>query len=494
LPLLQQSTGDGDRIRYVITREQLDDAAMRNAAAGLATGAYILFIKPAGLLARFALFYIAEALQGGSFDLIYTDEDEFDADGRRTRPVFKPDWSPELLLSCMYIGDLLAVRRDCFFEAGGLRSQYAGAHLHDLALRLADRPVCVRHIARVLYHGRSTAGTAPEPGAASRHDAATISAIEDAVRRREGADAHCVPNPVGSGFVVTRTQREEMAVVICSRSPQLLGCCLEALRRTASQAVSQIIVVAHEDTGPNPELHSVIRQAGATAVSFGGTFNFAAMNNLGVSLATKPHLLFLNDDVTATSPGWAEMLGEQLVRERVGVAGAVMRYPSGAIQHAGIVAGIGDGVGHAGRHMVSSDLWPWLFQMRNVSAVTGACLAIRSELFQRLGGFDAAFPNNYNDADLCFRVRAGGYDVVCVPVPGLIHYECQSRRGIVRFEERYRLYGRWMEILSRPDPYYSVSLSATERIALNPGDDCWYRPMLIPEGRQRSRREKTNSD
>jgi GT2 family glycosyltransferase len=258
---------------------------------------------------------------------------------------------------------------------------------------------------------------------------------------------------------------------------------LEALRRTASQAVSQIIVVAHEDTGPNPELHSVIRQAGATAVSFGGTFNFAAMNNLGVSLATKPHLLFLNDDVTATSPGWAEMLGEQLVRERVGVAGAVMRYPSGAIQHAGIVAGIGDGVGHAGRHMDSSDLWPWLLQMRNVSAVTGACLAIRSELFQRLGGFDATFPNNYNDADLCFRVRASGYDVVCVPVPGLIHYECQSRRGIVRFEERYRLYGRWMEILSRPDPYYSVSLSATERIALNPGDDCWYRPMLIPQGR-----------
>ena len=476
-PLLRQFAGDEDRIRYVVAREPLDEAAMRNAAAGLATGAYILFIEPAGVLCRFALFYIAESLQDGDFDLIYTDEDELDPGGHRTRPIFKPDWSPELLISCMYAGDLLAVRRECFLEAGGLRSQYAGAHLHDLALRLADRPLRVRHIARVLYHGRRIAGTAPEPGAEPQNDAATVSAIEDAVRRR-GA-----PNPVAPGFAVARKQREEMTVVICSRSPQLLRRCLKALHATVGEQASQIIVVAHEDTGPNPELHSVIRQAGATAVSFGGAFNFSAMNNLGASLATKPHLLFLNDDIIATSPGWAGMLGEQLSREHVGVAGALLRYPSGAIQHAGIVVGIGDGVGHAGRRMNSSDLWPWLLRMRNVSAVTGACLAIRGELFQRLGGFDVTFPNNYNDADLCFRVRANGYEVVCAPVPGLIHFECQSRPGIVRFEERYRLYGRWMGILSRPDPYYSVSLSPTERIDLNSGADRWYRPMLTPEGR-----------
>ena len=482
-PLLRQFTDDENRISYVVTPERLDEAAMQNDAAGLATGAYVLFIKPGGVLCRFALFYVAEALQGGGLDLIYTDEDELDPDGHRTRPIFKPDWSPELLISCMYLGDLLAVRRECFLEAGGFRSQYAGAHLHELALRLADRPVRVHHIPRVLYHGRRIGGAAPDPGAASQNDTATRLAIEDAIRRREGADACCAPNPFARGFAVGRRQREEMAVVICSRSPQLLRSCLKALRRTASEAAPQTIVVAHEDTGPNPELLSVILQAGATAVSFGGAFNFAAMNNLGASLATRPHLLFLNDDITATCPGWAEMLSEQLSRERVGVAGAVLRYPSGAIQHAGIVVGIGDGVGHAGRRMNSSELWPWLLQMRNVSAVTGACLAIRNELFQRLGGFDVTFPNNYNDVDLCFRVRANGYEVVCAPVPGLIHYECQSRRGIVRFEERYRLYGRWMEILSRPDPYYSVSLSPTERIALSLGDDRWHRPVLTPEGR-----------
>ena len=130
--------------------------------------------------------------------------------------------------------------------------------------------------------------------------------------------------------------------------------------------------------------------------------------------------------------------------------------------------------------MHSSELWPWLLATRNVSAVTGACLAIRKELFGRLGGFDTLFPNNYNDVDLCFRVRSHGYRVICVPVPGLIHAECRSRPGIIRFEERYRFYERWADLLHNPDPYYSPALAPTEKIALNLSDDHWYRSLLAP--------------
>ena len=128
--------------------------------------------------------------------------------------------------------------------------------------------------------------------------------------------------------------------------------------------------------------------------------------------------------------------------------------------------------------MRSSDLWPWLLCTREVSAVTGACLAMRREVFQELGGFDPEFPNNYNDVDLCFRARSRGYRVVCVSAPGLIHAECQSRQGVIRFEERFRLYDRWADLLGRPDPYYSLSLAPSERIALNLSGDRWYRPLL----------------
>ena len=114
----------------------------------------------------------------------------------------------------------------------------------------------------------------------------------------------------------------------------------------------------------------MIQPAGATVVSFGGAFNFAAMNNLGAELAKTPNLLFLNDDVEATAPDWVEMLNEQVSREDVGVAGGVLWYPSRVLQHAGIVAAISDGVGHVGRYAQSSELWRWLLTTRNVSAVT----------------------------------------------------------------------------------------------------------------------------
>src|ERR1019366_4206664 len=112
--------------------------------------------------------------------------------------------------------------------------------------------------------------------------------------------------------------------------------CLASLRATAHRVVRQIVVVAHEECGPNPSLHAVIQAAGAVTMTFRGAFDFAAMNNLGAGVAEAPNLLFFNDDVRATEPEWAEQLAEQLSREEVGVAGAVLRYPSGVLQHAGI--------------------------------------------------------------------------------------------------------------------------------------------------------------
>ena len=116
----------------------MDTAGGLNAAAALAAGEYLAFVDEGSTLSPFALYYVAEALQSGLFDLCYTDEDATDADGRLGSPVFKPDWSPDLLTSCMYMGQLLTVRRERFAEAGGLRSEYEGSHLHDLALA-ADR-------------------------------------------------------------------------------------------------------------------------------------------------------------------------------------------------------------------------------------------------------------------------------------------------------------------------------------------------------------------
>jgi O-antigen biosynthesis protein len=460
-------------VRYV-AGDALDDAQALNAAANLATGEYLSFMDETGKLSPFALYYVAEEAQRRTLDVLYSDEDSLDPERRRVRPIFKPDWSPDLLTSCMYMGHLLTIRHECFLQSGGLSNGYGDAHLLDLVLRLAGGPLRVGHIPRVLYHNLSP--LLPSP---ATNDAA--GAISAAVTRKEQAASTCVPTH-GAGAPVVRRNRAtgEMTAIICSKSPNLLETCLTSLRATADRVVRQIVVIAHEESGPNPLLHSVIKRAGATALTFRGAFHFAAMSNLGAGIADAPNLLFLNDDVRATKLGWAELLAEQVSREEVGVAGAVLWYPSGVLQHAGIVAGVGDGVGHVGRYARSSELWPWLLATRNVSAVTGACLAVRKDLFGSLGGFDTIFPNNYNDVDLCFRARSKGYRVICVRVPGLIHSECQSRPGIVRFEERYTFFQRWADLLGSADPFYSRALAPTERIALNLSDDPWYRSLLAP--------------
>jgi GT2 family glycosyltransferase len=198
------------------------------------------------------------------------------------------------------------------------------------------------------------------------------------------------------------------------------------------------------------------------------------MNNLGAAHATGSVLVFLNDDIEPLTPEWLGALLSHVERRRVGVAGAKLLYPSGAIQHAGIVVGIMDGVGHPGRHLFAAPHWNWLSFTRNVSAVTGACLAIRAELFSTLGGFNEAFPVNYNDADLCLRARQAGYDIVFEPAAVLRHDECRTRQPGVRLEEREKWEERWAAWIERGDPFYSPYLSrAREDASLEldpPGD------------------------
>ena len=411
------------QFRYSATEFQ-DDAEGWNAAANLATGEYLAFVEPGGRLAPLALHYFAEALQRGAADVLYSDEDFVDAAGQRVRPVFKPDWSPDLLSSRLYPGHLLAIARDSFVKAGGL--QRTGS-LADLIRQLAG-----------------------PPAAGPSHPAGPISRDAGCRWNRESRAAKQLTEPAAG----------EMTAIICSRSPEMLETCLTSLRATAGKVVRQIVVVAHEENGRESGTARGDPSApGQRWCPSAARSISRAMSNQGAATAEKPLLLFLNDDVRATQAGWAELLAAQASRKAVGAAGAVLWYPSGVLQHAGIVVGAGDGVAHTGRHQQSSELWPWLLCTRNVSAVTGACLAMRREVFQELGGFDPLFPNNYNDVDLCFRARSLGYRVVCVSAQGLIHAECRSRQGIVRFEERFRFYERWADVLRCPDPYYSPSLT-----------------------------------
>jgi GT2 family glycosyltransferase len=378
----------------------------------LVTGEYLLVLQAGDRLSPHALHFYAQALQGDLPDMVYADEDHLDSDGNRWNPLFKPGWSPELVLSTLYIG------RAALYRGTGLS--------------LDDPKVLVRHIPRVLYH---------------RADAEPL---------RSGKPQYTAPPDA------------HISVIICSRKVRQVRECLEAIRKTSSVPLD-LLVVHHLEFGDGWEMRQCVEQFQGIWLPYRGAFDFARMNNLAAAQATSPYLLFLNDDVIVQQRGWDQAMAATLARPQVGIAGAILEYPNGTLQHAGVVTGMGDAAGHCGRFQLSSDLWPWLRNTRDVSAVTGAMLGIRRELFHEMKGFDEAFPVNYNDVDLCLRIRQAGLRVLCLNLGRVIHRESQTRVGGTRHEEREALYKRWAGVLARPDEFYSMHLAPSERIALTTG-------------------------
>ena len=456
------------RIRFIRSKAPLGISGALNSAGILASGEYLAFLDHDDTLHPYALHYVAEAYQDPDVKVVYSDEDHLDEQGRRVQPNFKPDWSPDLLLSCMYFGHLFTAARDVVERAGWFRSCRDGSQDYDLALRITREPVRVRHIPLVLYHWRRHPGsTASSPLAKPYTQAAGRKALEDALAASQTV-ASVSDGPFPNTYYLTRQIRANrlVSIVICSRNPKLLSRCLRSLDRHTAYSNREIVVVRHENA-PNPGFDDVMRRFGARGVSYSSQFHFSRMNNLGAEASRGEILLFLNDDTEALKADWLEHVVAHLERTEVGVVGGKLLYPSGAIQHAGIVTAMGDGVGHAGRGVFAADGWRWLNLTRNVSAVTGACLGIRKSLFAQLGGFDPQFPVNYNDIDLCLRARQSGYLIVYEPRCILRHDECRTRVGGTRHIERERFHERWADVLGSPDPYYSPSLStATEQIRL----------------------------
>jgi GT2 family glycosyltransferase len=423
LALIDEVSPPGGPVRVVRHTSSMGISAALNSACSVASGEYIGFLDQDHVLSPYALFYVAEALQRISPALLYSDEDTLAADGHRVDPLFKPAWSPELLKSTMYMSHFLVISRAAWNAAGGFREGYEGSEDFDLCLRITAADDRVAHIPRILYHRRKAPG--------------------EAIQHRK----------------IERTTTRLISIVICSRSPKLLRNVLSSIRSTTVYPAYEIIVAEHCPEGENPEMARIAAEFGCVRVPEGGPFNFSRLNNAASEQAKGDILLFLNDDIEPLRADWLSSMGSHLEVEAAGIVGARLLYPTGAIQHAGVVVGIGDGAGHVNRHRYTGVYWKWIDQTRDVSAVTGACLAIRAELFRQLGGFDAVFPNNYNDVDLCLRAREAGYRVVYEPAAVLRHYEGQTRELYVDYDEREKFYGRWHRVVEGGDPYYNPNLA-----------------------------------
>ncbi len=362
------------------------------------------------------------ALESGA-SVVYSDWDLINREGRRHSPRFTPEFSPELLAATPYWGCCFAARTAAVRESG-----WSGPDAYGLSRRLARKGGAIARIPQILWHLPDT-------------------------------DAPAMEGPKAALPKVTDTA----SIVICSRNAKRLEACLTALAPTVD-ARHQVIVVAHRFDCDDSEPERVTTRHGAISVLYDGPFHFSRMNQAGASAARGSVLLLLNDDVRPITPDWLELMQAQATRFEIGAVGAMLLHPSGAIQHAGIVVGDTLLPAHAGRSQRDSPHWPRLRMTREVSVVTGACLAIRRFVWDELGGFDLRFPVNYNDVDLCLRAQQRGYRVLIETRATLIHQEAATRVPEVRAEDRELFWELWSDKLGEPDPFFNPQLELRDEM------------------------------
>jgi GT2 family glycosyltransferase len=463
---LDQYENNEPRIRRVRFEKSLRDVLPD--LTGIAGGQYLMMLDAGDALAPHALYSVAGAINSGeSPDLVYSDEDRLESGGRRNRPFFKPDWSPEYLMGFNYLGRLAAFRMDRLNELGGLRGDYFPAHEYDLALRIFFNGGRAVHIPDVLYHRLRKPPNPVLSGKSSEQIRAERKSLEACVRRCSAgatvepgrlSECHRVryaidDNPKVSILIPTACKES----VLDGKRTCLVLHCIESIIERSRYQNREIIVV--ENKGIPDDVRRRLEQLGVRILSYREPFNFSSVCNLAARNASGEHLLLLNDDMEVLSEDWIEAMLEFSQRENIGAVGAHLRYPGGGIQHAGVTY-LGGGpshlwAGYPGNH-------PGYFNgnlvHRDVLAVTGACLMTRAKVYRSLGGFDEAFPMNYNDVDYCLKVLTAGMRVVLTPYARLTHHESATRKAGVLPKELDGFVKKWSSRWPR-DPYYNPNLS-----------------------------------
>lgn len=462
--LLELYKARDSRVKVAFSESNTGIVSASNRAIGMSTGEFIGLLDHDDELTPDTLYEVAATLQETDADLIYSDEDRLDAKGRREQPALKPAWSPDLLLSCMYIGHFCVYRKSIVDRIGGFRAGFDGSQDYDLALRFTEETSKIAHIPKILYHWRKVPYSASAPSLARNAvTEAGRQALSDALSRRM-IDAEVESENVYGSYRVRRNTTPGGLVSIIIPTRDAVGYLRRSIASIESRTDYQPYEILIVDNGSQSSaMLDYLRRSPHRVLRLDHPFNFSRLNNIAAKEANGEYLLFLNDDTEVINAEWMTALVEQAARPEVGAAGAKLLYPDGRIQHAGIILGVGGAASHAHRGVDGFSDAGYLNYpgaIRNYNAVTGACLMIRRDIFLGAGGFDEdSFAVSYNDVDLCLRLRVQGYLIVYTPYAMLYHSE-SATRGQHRYpREEAFLQTRWRNELMM-DCYYNPNLSA----------------------------------
>jgi GT2 family glycosyltransferase len=436
--ILERAQADDPRIRVAFREANGHIAAASNTALSLATGDFVALLDHDDRLAPQALLEMAASIVANpAVDILYSDEDKIDGHGRRFSPHFKPAWSPELLLSQNYVSHLGVYRRSVLEAIGGFRSGFDGSQDYDLLLRAVeaagqDR---VRHVPAVLYHWRAMPGSVALASGEKpyAHEAARRAIAEHLARH--GTPARVVKAAVGEchrAIIALPDPAPRVTAIVPTRDRlDRLRPCITGLLEGTDYPSLELIVVDNGSTEPETldYLRALEAARAARVLRVDEPFNFARLNNLAAAGAGGTLLALVNNDVEPLSPDWLREMAVRAVREGVGAVGAKLLDPQGRIAHAGVVVGADPVADHAWRGLDrnAGGYFGRAQLLRNVSAVTAACMVTPRAAWEAVGGMDERFAVAYNDVDYCFRLRRAGMRVIYAPQAELLHRESSTR-------------------------------------------------------------------
>lgn len=419
-------------------------------------------------LADDALSHFADAIVSyPSARLLYSDEDLIDRSGRRHSPIFKPDFAPEYLVSTDYIGRMVMAHANSLTHAGGGRHLFEPTGGYEATLLIWDAfgEEAIVHVDRVLYHG------AGKPD--SSHDAMklrykALKAHFD--RKNESVDINILPE--FGGFHIMRHLGEPaplVSLIVPTRDRvELLQECVESLCDVTDYSNFEVVIA--DNDSELRETHNYFKslksRKNVRILTCSGEFNYSAINNRAVATSSAKLVGLVNSDVVVISPGWLKEMVSWAVADGIGCVGAKLLYLDNTVQHGGVIVGLGHVAGHAHRHFPRdhSGYQSRLKVVQNYSAVTGACMVVRREIYEQVGGLNEIdLKIAYNDVDFCLRVREAGYRNVWTPFAELYHHESKSR-GLDDVPEKRRRYLEEVRYMRRRwgqyrDPFYSRHLT-----------------------------------
>lgn len=476
--VVEEFSKKDSRVRYKLLEDNFGIAGNTNAALEMAQGDFLALLDHDDLLAPDALYECVKLLnEEPETDIIYTDEDKVDMEGKKHfDPHFKPDFNLDLLHTQNYICHFFVAKKCVVDQTDGFRSMYDGAQDFDFIFRCTEVAKHIRHIPKILYYWRCHMNsTAMNPESKLYAYEAGVRAIEDHYKRL-GIPAK-VENGAGWGLYHTIYQypQKPLISIIIPNKDHIsdLNRCMRSIVKKSKYPNIEFIIVENNSTEKKTfGYYELVEEhyPFVHVVKWDGPFNYSAINNYGVIFAKGEYLLFLNNDTQLINDDCLEELLGPCMRNDVGCVGAKLLFSDNTIQHAGVILGLGAArtAGHAFYGHPNSEYGYMLRQLapQNYSAVTAACMMVKKSAFEEVGGFSEELAVAFNDVDFCLKLRKKGYLVYYNPYAMLYHFESKTRgleddpEKMARFDKECEAFkSKWKDILEKGDPYYNPNFT-----------------------------------